>query len=522
MDFTVVKATEWTYPDRLEYRSASSRADLYGARGSFAETQLVFAGVPESAAVSVRAAGGIAAFETEWYELVPVYVEGNLPELNEESRDEWIPSRAAPFWIYDCAKPLGARVSPKAGGVGLYAALRIPAGAEPGVYEGVYEISLGGERFAVPVSLQIYAARIPEEEHLKIINGYSSGHAAKCHGAEGDAAACRALDEQYLRMLRRMRQNMLYVGGVVRTGPDEAGHYHFDFTPLKESVEFYLSLGYKYFNMASVGGRKSWKESTILVAGFPAMSYEAYRYLADYLPALQRFLDEQGWTERFYMGVSDEPNDANATEFRALCGLVRKLAPRIRLLDALSYTAVHGALDVWVPLNAEYDKHTAEFESFRVGSDEIWHYVCCGPRGGKYINRFMDYPLLSTEYLFWGNYKYNLGGYLHWASNCYQPGQDPFLQNCPTHRNCDSVCTLPPGDSHILYPGDDGPWMSMRLEAQRRSAEEFELLRMLSLRDKARADALCAEGFRSFQDVEYDPLRFEEIRRGLLAACSEN
>ena len=337
----------------------------------------------EGAAVSVRAAGGIAAFETEWYELVPVYVEGNLPELNEESRDEWIPSRAAPFWLYDCAKPLGARVSPKAGGVGLYAALRIPAGAEPGVYEGVYEISLGGERFAVPVSLQIYAAQIPEEEHLKIINGYSSGHAAKCHGAEGDAAACRALDEQYLRMLRRMRQNMLYVGGVVRTGPDEAGHYHFDFTPLKESVEVYLSLGYKYFNMASVGGRKSWKESTILVAGFPAMSYEAYRYLADYLPALQRFLDEQGWTERFYMGVSDEPNDANATEFRALCGLVRKLAPRIRLLDALSYTAVHGALDVWVPLNAEYDKHTAEFESFRVGSDEIWHYVCCGPRGGQ-------------------------------------------------------------------------------------------------------------------------------------------
>ena len=166
MDFTVVKATEWTYPDRLEYRSASSRADLYGARGSFAEAQLVFAGVPEGAAVSVRAAGGIAAFETEWYELVPVYVEGNLPELNEESRDEWIPSRAAPFWIYDCAKPLGARVSPKAGGVGLYAALRIPAGAEPGVYEGVYEISLGGERFAVPVSLQIYAAQIPEEEHL--------------------------------------------------------------------------------------------------------------------------------------------------------------------------------------------------------------------------------------------------------------------------------------------------------------------------------------------------------------------
>jgi hypothetical protein len=405
------------------------------------------------------------------------------------------------------------------GGAGLYIAFNIPGGSVPGDCSGKLEIEIAGEVLEIPVSLKVYAAEVPEEEHLKLINGYSSGATAQFHHVAPGSPENHELDKKYLTMLRRMRQNMLYVGGVKNLGT-ENGHLRFDFSGLEKNIEFYLSLGYKYFNMSSVGGRKSWHESTILVAGYPAMSYEAYRYLADYLPSLQAFLDSKGWIDNFYMGISDEPNEHNATEYRALCGLVRKFAPRIRLIDALSYAPVHGALDVWVPLNAEYEKHREEFESFRVGSDEIWHYVCCGPRGELYINRLMDYPLLSTRYLFWGNYKYSLGGYLHWASNCYQPGQDPFKLNNPTHHNCDATCTLPAGDTHIIYPGTNGPWMSLRLEAQRQSAEDFELLRLVSHKDRALADKICGEGFRSFKDVEYDPVRFEEIRTDLLEAAS--
>ena len=317
---------------------------------------------------------------------------------------------------------------------------------------------------------------------------------------------------------------MMYIGGVrVLSRPDENGNgeYSFDFSPLEANVKHYLSAGMKYFNMSSVGHRRSWSESTILVSGMPAMSFEAFRYLSAYLPALQKFLDEKGWTDMFYMGVSDEPNNANATEFRALCGLVHKFAPRIRLIDALSFVPVFGALDVWVPLNSEYENHKKEFDSMRLDGSEIWMYVCCGPRGNGYINRFMDYPLLSTRYMFWGNYKYNLTGYLHWAANCYQPGQDPFEQNCPHHKNADSETTLPPGDTHIIYPGKGEPWMSMRLEAQRSSAEDYELFCSVAEHDKAKADGICAMGFKAFNDVEYDVFKFEQARIALLQAASE-
>ena len=115
----------------------------------------------------------------------------------------------------------------------------------------------------------------------------------------------------------------------------------------------------------------------------------------------------------------------------------------------------------------------------------------------------MDYPLLATRYLFWGNYKYNLKGYLHWAVNQYQPEQDPFTNNWPTHRNADSVGILPPGDTHLIYPGEGEPWMSIRLEAQRESAEEYEILKVIAEKNKDIADDLCGKCFRGFNDVEY-------------------
>ena len=60
---------------------------------------------------------------------------------------------------------------------------------------------------------------------------------------------------------------------------------------------------------------------------------------------------------------------------------------------------------------------------------------------------------------------------------CYQPGQDPFKENCPEHHNADAICHLPAGDTHIIYPSDSGPWMSIRLENHRESAEEYEMLK---------------------------------------------
>lgn len=513
MKYTVVSSAEFTYPDIWDYASSSQVIDTFAARGSYATFQLLL-GDRASADVSAAVTGLPAGADAEIYTLTPVQVERNHG-ISPEQRQPHYPERVAPFWLYDCLRTFDGTLDLTDGVGGLYVSIKIDRDAEPGDYTAVMTV----DGTDIPLNLKIYRAVLPDET-MKMIIGYNAGTCAKYHDVALYSDEYFKLEEQYLAMLRRMHQNMMYTGGIKKT-PVGENKWEFDFTDFVAQVKRYEKAGMKYFNAPSVGWRQSWSASTILVNGnIPSMSYEGYCYLTQYLPALRDVLKENGWLDRFVMGVADEPNDANCTEFRALCGLIRKIVPEIRLIDAMSYGNLHGALDIWVPLNAEYDRHRAELESLRAAGDEIWHYVCCGPREPGYINRFMDYPLLSTRYLHWGNYKYDLTGFLHWAANYYQPGQDPFTLNCPEHHNTDSVCYLPAGDTHIIYPGKGEPWLSIRLEAERESAEEYELLRELAKTDKAKADELCGNVFRSFKDVEYDVAKFTANKKALLEALS--
>ena len=514
MKYTVVSSAEFTYPDVWEYPSSAQTIDTFAARGGFASYQVLFADRAD-AAVSVSFGDLPAGAVPEVYTLTPVQVERNHGIAPEQYQPHY-PERVAPYWLYDCLRTFDGTLDLTEGVGGLYVAIKIDRDAEPGDYATVMTV----DGVDIPLNLKIYRAVLPEET-MTMIHGYAAGTCAKYHGVEYGSDEYLALEEKYLAMLRRLHQNMMYVYGGVKKTLVGDNKWEFDFTDFIDLVKRYDKGGMKYFNAPSVGWRKSWSESTIFVNGnIPSMSYEGYCYLTQYLPALRDVLKENGWLDRFVMGVADEPNNENCTEFRALCGLIRKIVPEIRLIDAMSYGNLHGALDIWVPLNAEYDRHQKELESLRAAGDEIWHYVCCGPREPGYINRFMDYPLLSTRYLHWGNYKYNLTGYLHWAANHYQPGQDPFVQNCPEHHNTDAVCYLPAGDTHIIYPGKGEPWLSIRLETQRESAEEYELLCELAKTDKAKADELCENVFRSFKDVEYDVAKFIENKKALLEALS--
>ena len=513
MNYTVVSSAEFTYPDVWEYASAAASAEVLSARGSFATFQLLLADC-DTAELSVSFCGLPAGTVAELYTLKPVFVERNH-QLEPEQFEPHFPERVAPYWLYDCLRSFDGTLDLNDGRGGLYVAIRIEKDAVPGDYDIVMNVN----DIRIPVALKICRVVLPDET-LKIIVGYSSETCAEYHGVKHLSPEYLALEEKYLATLRRMHQNMMYTDGIKATEV-EKNRWEFDFTEFVAQVKRYEKAGMRWFNAPAVGFRKSWQESTIFVNGsIPAMSYEGYCFVSQYLAELRRILMENNWLDRFVIGIADEPNAENCTEFRALCGMVRKLFPEIRLIDAMSYHDLYASLDIWVPLNSEYEEHRAELETLRAKGDEIWHYVCCAPRWNKYINRFMDYPLLSTRYLHWGNYKYGLTGFLHWSANKYQPGQDPFTHNCPEHHNADSVTWLSAGDSHNIYPGKDEPWMSIRLEAQREGAEEYELLQLLARTDKAAADAICDSMFHSFRDVEYDVLKFTQARKALLEALS--
>lgn len=516
MNYQVVSAAEFTYPDIKEYKSSSREINLCSARGSYAGCHILLDGL-RSPEIQVSATG----FEGgEFYTLMPIFVESTF-NIKKENYREHYPEREAPYYIYDCYRPFNGFLILTDGFGGLYLSVKVDKDAEVGFIKGSVKIKADGETVEIPVSIEVFKAIVPDTT-ISLINGYSIGTYYNYKGINPTPAEYADMDQKSMAMLRRARQNTMYVGGVKVTEKDN-GSYDFDLSALEAVMEKYEKNGFTRFFGPSVGWRKSWHESTILINGkIPAMSFEAYKYLTQYLPKLQKMLSAHGWNDRFVLGVADEPNAPNSTEYRALCGMIKKIAPDIRLADAMSWGQnVPGGVDVCIPLNSEFEAHIDEFSYIRDQGVELWHYVCCGPRHDGYTNRFMDYPLLSSQYLFWGNYKYKLTGYLHWAAMHYQPKQNPFVSNIPTHRNTDSVGLLPPGDTHIIYPGDGEPWMSARLEAQRRGQEEFELLKLIGENDREKADKLCEAGFRKFNNVEYDINKYTALNREILKSASE-
>ncbi len=505
MRYVCVDPVEFLYPDITEYRSGSGKIDILSPRGSYACAQILFYEGDGSMGVTCE------GWQPEVYEMKAIPVEPNSRDvITEEKRLPHMPERIAPFWVFDCLKPFGGSLSFQDGVCAVYFSMWIPEDAQIGIIEG--KVRAG--QWEIPVRIEVSKAQVPEES-LSVLLFYKQENVCRFHHVEPGSAAFDELDTAYLRMLRRMRQNALSCPGpeVVPLGDNR---YEFTFTKMEAFMEKAIALGFTRLH-CKLGVREKWGSSTILVGGLPSMGYEGYCYLAQYLPALSAFLEKRGWTDRCLLSVSDEPDKANVTEYRALCGLVRKLATKIRLIEA-SGTPVYGAIDIYVPLSSELDRNREEYETLRRYGEEIWYYDCCYPRWDGYMNRFMDYPLLSTRYHGWANYAYGLKGYLHWAANSYQPGQDPFVQSCPQHRNVDIVSTLPAGDTHIMYPGQSGPWMSVRLENQRAGTEEYEMLRAVAAADRTLADSLCARVFRSFRDVAYDALVFRETRNALVRA----
>jgi len=99
-------------------------------------------------------------------------------------------------------------------------------------------------------------------------------------------------------------------------------------------------------------------------------------------------------------------------------------------------------------------------------------------------------------------------------------GMNPFVgTSCPNHTGIGT--NFPCGDAFLVYPGTDGPWPGMRMEAARRGAEDAALLSLLRCKDETAHDALVARVFQDNQHYNDDPKEFEVVYEELLRLLEE-
>ena len=526
----------WLFSDSKPRKNPTKVAILLAPCGSRSGFQVLLEGVPEGTEVHF-ASEGLVDPEGHWLRdisgnlLHSVPVEYNTGETGFTTRKhspvaEGI-SRKAPFRCFDVIEPIKKGTHTwKGDAAAFYIGIGIPRSALPGKYSGKVRITAGDRSVTIPVMLEVAAVRLPSKISLSQTIWYDINNMASFHDLELWSSGHWRMIQKYAEMMVAYHQNTFRADlRLVDKKKDTNDNWTFDFSHLERLMHIMIDAGMTRIEGGHIGSCKKWGESEIYVWPSTELweqevrisSEEAQDFLAQFLPEWRLFLEKHGWYGMLCQHVSDEPTHGAFCDYLAGACAVRKYLPGVPIIDAVEFPDLGSAVDWWVIKPEQYEGDFNAYDIPRSYGDQIWCYTCCKP-GGRYMNRLLDFPLLRVRLLAWGCAKYDMPGYLHWALNSWHPVKDPFKHSIKPDDSND----IPAGDRYIVYPGPDGPWSSMRYEAQREGWEDYALLMMARKQlNPEQFDTLVSKTVRGFSDFTDDPAVFRRQYRELLMLVSD-
>ncbi|MBQ7786452.1 MAG: leucine-rich repeat protein [Clostridia bacterium] len=506
-----------------------------GRRG----VQILFECTQESGSIRVIA----PQFDTEIYQMIDVPVEyntgngvdqgGAMVLLPDHCPDYAI--RKAPFRVYDCLRPVdGAAMPAKDGCVSAYVSFAPKAGLCAGEHMLYIEINSGSAKHVCEITCRISPVSF-DEDLFETTNWFSIAAMEQMHHVRRGTPEFNAVVRAYARSMRRVHQKifLLWMHEDLSERRTQKP-YHFDFEDMKPIIEIFFEEGFDTFETGGIicRGYRSDGSQDMYTADFkcsanPSVSVdsaEGYELLCCEMKAFADFLRRNNWQDRVLFHVMDEPDvhyksdadlKARRVQFFMAANIVRRYLPGVRIIEAVKTTLMRGGVDIMVPITDSYQLNKQAFDDAIAMGDEVFTYVCCAPEG-KWLNRFLDQPLINGRLLFWGCALNRITGYLHWGYNQFGGVPNPF--EATSARNWTGIGTnFPCGDAFIVYPGENGPWLSMRLEAERQGAQEAAMLRALLMHDPVAHDALITRVFRSFKEYDNTPETLDALHDELLA-----
>lgn len=409
-----------------------------------------------------------------------------------------------------------------------------PADAEPGKYEGRITLLDGEQPLASKTfRVEVVAATVPAKQKLQVTNWFnlSAARLQRFYKVNQYSDQYWKLLENIGRVMALHKQNVLLTPVSSLARPSLiGGKIRYDFSRLDRWVEVFERAGLLgTIEGGHLLGRSSGYSTPIVV---PATVVEggkivrknldpddprAERYLRGFLGALYTHLKEKGWEKRYIQHIHDEPHGLEAPVYNRYAKIIRASLPGVPTIDAVSLgqdvSFFAHVCDIWVPVLGSFDRKFEMLRNHVKQGGQVWFYTCISPQG-RYLNRFIDYPLLKVRLLHWFNFRYKLTGFLHWGGNYWGP--EPFRNVQPVIN--DNRTLLPAGDNALVYPNPEknSVLSSIRLEAMRAGIEDYELLRELAGKEPAKAAALAREAIPHINDYVRDPVVFRNLHRRLL------
>lgn len=512
------------YPDSQVGPGTPESLTVESPRGSFAGAHLLLNGLQEGQTVTFQAPPGL-----KWYRLIDVPVEvntgtdGRTERLNNKVNPDVV--RRAPFRIYDALQPVEPTFVAESGHAAFRIEWPVSRDAKPETKSFRIDIHAGKESRRLELKVAVSPAAIPSvgRESVGFTNWWSVGNVASYHKVEPWSPGYWAMLGRYADLMARSRQNTILVpwSSFMKR---EGERFKLDRASLKRFVDLFTSRGIYWLEGGHFAGREGgdWmaKRFVLNLTGTPVNDDKGRAELRTIAIELDDAIRAEGWQKRWLQHLADEPIDVNVQDYAQMAEQVRLLMPMIPIFEATMSQKLVGAVDAWCPQLHEFQAHLDWFTQRQADNDQVWAYTCLTPTG-PWLNRLLDMERLRPVYIGWAIAKYNLDGFLHWGFNYWHA--DPFEVTVVRHSDApeSDAMALPAGDTHVAYPGLEGPLSSTRLEAHRIGMEDAEMLKRLKLTDPAAYSRILGSVFRDAKDYSKSVAEYRRARHQLLEAFAK-
>ena len=287
----------------------------------------------------------------------------------------------------------------------------------------------------------------------------------------------------------------------------------------KNGIErFEISHMYSQWGLVSAPNIYVWENGQeIKMFGWDTDAHgEEYKaFLTQFIPALIRFLKEAGVYQNCFFHLSDEPHAEHLENYTKAHNLVKPFIPDRPVMDALSNIEFYrnGLTDI--PITA-----TDHIEPFlKEDIPQQWTYYCC-VEYKKVGNRFLCFPAYRNRILGIQLFKFNIKGFLQWGFNFYHSERSMYCVDPYTTTSSDNM--FPSGDPFSVYPGKNGPLLTLRALVFKDALQDVEILKALERKTSHQHVVELIEKYAGM-DIRFDeyPRNYEFIPKVMEAVKQE-
>ena len=434
--------------------------------------------------------------------------------------------RRAPFEVFEVIKPLNSKSIITKTKFSLIN-IKIPIEKDLMVknHKLNFKISINGEEYNLKLKINIYNTLIPnlDSSNFFYTNWFNLSKMEEYHNLDRWSTEWYSMLDKYAKIMASGRQNCVKIPGELINLKN--GEIFLDEEKMISFVNVFLKYGFKYFESPHLLGRgknDNWGNPELItkLRNVGYYTEEGKNEIEIITKKIKNFTEKYNLTTQWLQHIADEPTSVNAKCYSDVSMQIKKIYPKIKIMEATNTReSLVNAIDIWCPIINDFQENEDFFRSREKLGEKVLVYTCLVP-GGKWLNRTLDMEKIRQVYFGWGGSKYNTMGYLHWGLNQYKA--DPFNQSVIKHPSpiAGPNNFLPAGDTHVIYPGEEGPLSSLRFEAHRIGCEDYELLEMLKKIDFDFHKKIIDKIFTNYTSYSTSLKKYKRIKKRLLKTVS--